>query len=153
MIDFGIVKRFTKELAMLNQNPEFVKGILLTQIQNVHTSLLSAYPNNGLKEQLTTGARYNGNGKVDAYLSFSPTAGASRGSIDLTFSLACKGSDAVFRSEIAWSDGKVIDEVVVCNLCPDCLEELGDRIEGVTSENQAALVARMVELLGNFHRN
>ncbi|MEW5872028.1 MAG: hypothetical protein AB1894_22355 [Chloroflexota bacterium] len=137
---------------MLNQDPEFVKGILLTQIQNVHSSLIAAYPNNGLKEQLTTGTRYNGNGKVDAYLSFSPTSGALGESIDLTFSLACKGSNAIFSSEIAWSDGKVIDEVVVCNMCPECLEELGDRIGDVSGKNQDALVERLVELLGNFHR-
>ena len=62
----------------------------------------------------------------------------------------CKESEELFQSEIAWSDGKVIDEVVVCSMCPDCLDELGERVEAVVNRSQKALVNRMVELLDNF---
>jgi hypothetical protein len=135
---------------MLKHNPVLAQSILLTQVQNVYTGLLEAYPNNGLKEQLATGSRYNGNGKVEAYLAYYPDRAASEKSIDLTLTLQCRENKAMFRSEIAWSDGKVIDDVVVCNMCPECIDELGEKVGQVTSSIQGELIDRMVELLGNF---
>jgi hypothetical protein len=135
---------------MVNQDPEFVKKVLLSQIQNVEASLLSAHPNNGLMEYLETGTRYNGNGTVESYLSYRPKSENCRERIELTFSLACDQQKAVFYSEISWSDGKTIDEVVVCYMCPDCLDELQKQVATVTDRTHDPLVNRMVGLLENF---
>ena len=56
----------------------------------------------------------------------------------------------IFASEIAWSDGKVIDEVLVCNMCPDCLDDLPEKVNNVVARNQEALVERLTELVANF---
>mgnify|MGYP001826712269 CR=1 FL=1 len=61
---------------MVNQDPEFVSEVLLNQIHNVKAGLLSAYPKNGLKDQLISGTRYNGNGSVEAFLSYHPNSDA-----------------------------------------------------------------------------
>ena len=131
------------------QNPKNVEKILLEKIYTVETGLLTAYPNNGLKQHLKTGSHYNGNGRVESFLSFRPEIENAQ-SIDLVFALSCTAKGAVFSSEIAWSDGKVIDEVVVCEVCPECDEQLGERVDHVTGDIQQLLVKRMVELVGNF---
>lgn len=137
---------------MMNQDPEYTKKVLYTQIQGVEAGLLSAYPDKGLVKQLETGTRYNGNGTVEAYLSFIPTSDACKESIDLTFSLACDQQRTTFSSEIAWSDGKTIDEIVVCNICPDCVDELREKVEHVVERTQQPLVDRMVRILENICR-
>ena len=129
---------------MVNQDPEFVKEVLLAQIQNVEASLLSAYPNNGLKDLLETGTRYNGNGTVESFLSYHPKSENCQESIELIYSLACEKQKAVFCSEISWSDGKTIDEVVVCHMCPDCLDELQEKVETVANRTLDPLVNRSV---------
>ena len=116
------------------------------------TGLLAAYPDNGLVKQLETGTRYNGNGTVEAFLSFLPTSEGCKESIDLTIKLTCEQQRTIFYSEIAWSDGKTIDEIVVCNICPDCVDELREKVEHVVERTQQPLVDRMVRILENFCR-
>ena len=137
---------------MMNQDPEYVKEVLFTQIENIETGLLSGYPDNGLVNQLETGTRYNGNGTVEAFLSFLPTSEGCKESIDLTIKLTCEQQRTIFYSEIAWSDGKTIDEIVVCNICPDCVDELREKVEHVVERTQQPLVDRMVRILENFCR-
>jgi hypothetical protein len=135
---------------MVNQDPEFVSEVLLNQIHNVKAGLLSAYPKNGLKDQLISGTRYNGNGSVEVFLSYHPNSDVCKESIDVIFSVACEEQKAVFSSEISWSDGKTIDEVVVCHMCPDCLDELQEKLEKLVGRTHEPLVDRMVVLLDNF---
>lgn len=135
---------------MLKQNPEFAKSILFNQVQIVYASLLQTYPSDKFKEQLVKGTRDKGADRVEAYLSFCPQGHCDAQSIDLTFALQCRENRAVFSSEIAWSDGRMIDEVVVCEMCPNCMEDLENRVQNVSKKSQAALIERMVELLENF---
>ena len=135
---------------MMNQDPEYVKEVLFTQIENIEAGLLAGYPDNGLVNQLETGTRYNGNGAVEAYLSFLPASDSCTESIDLVFKLACKQQQITFSSEIAWSGGKTIDEVVVANICPDRFDGLQEQVEYVVERTQQPLVDRMVGILENF---
>ncbi|MFC1878454.1 hypothetical protein ACFLZW_00940 [Chloroflexota bacterium] len=130
------------------ENPKVVQNILLDKINTVETGLLTAYPQNGLEQQLKKGSRYNGTEKVESFLSFHPAA--AQQSIDLVFAVACTARGAIFSSEITWSDGKVIDEVVVCEVCPQCFDQLGERVDNVVAGIQDSLVERMVDLLENF---
>ena len=138
---------------MVNQNPEYVKQILLQQIESVETEILSAFPQNSnqvsLQDLFQTGTRYNGNGKVEAYLAFNPDSTVSS-SLDLILRLDCTSRGAMLTTEIAWSDGKMIDGIFVCNFCPDCLEELAAEVTQTLQAKRAPTVQRMVELLGNF---
>lgn len=135
---------------MMNLDPEYVKKVLFTQIRSIETGLLAAYPDIGLVKQLETGTRYNGNGTVEAFLSFLPTSDGCKVSIDLTIKLACEQQRTTFSSGIAWSDGKTIDEIVVCKICPDCVDELQEKVENVLVRTQQPLVDRIVMILGNF---
>jgi hypothetical protein len=135
---------------MMNQDPEYVKEVLFAQIQNIEAGLLAEYPNNGLVNQIENGTRYNGNGTVEAFLSFLPTSDSCTESIDLTFKLACKQQQTTFSSEIAWSGGKTIDEVVVAYLCPDRFDALQEQVDYVVERTQQPLVDRMVGILENF---
>ena len=112
--------------------------------------MLSTYPNNGLVNQIETGTRSNGNGTVEAYFSYLPNSEICKGSIYLTFYLVCDQQKAVFCSEISWSDGKTIDEVVVCQMYPDCLEEIQEKVGTVVERTRTPLVDRIVVLLDNF---
>ena len=87
---------------------------------------------------------------VEAYLSFLPTSDGCKESIDLLFSLAYDQQKTNFSSEIAWSDGRTIEEVVVSNMCPDCHDELQEKVGNVVARTQEPLVDRMVALLENF---
>ena len=139
---------------MVNQNPEFVKELLLNQIDAVQTDILAAFQTNRLQasfqNHLQTGTRYNGNGKVEAYLAFSPDDLLGSNSLDLTLRLDCTPRGAMLTTEIAWSDGRVIDGVFVCNFCPDCLEHLSEQVDQVLDEKRGQMVGRMVDILGNF---
>ena len=126
-------------------------SILLTQIENVEDSLYANFPGNGLKEHLESGSRYNGNGTVEAFLSFNPQNNSGDESIDLTMSLSCTERGAVFSSEILWSSGKMIDEIVVCEICADCLDELDEDVDQLMEVNRSPVVHRMVDLFDNFY--
>ena len=136
---------------MLKQNPEFVEDVLIKQVYNVEASLLTTFPNNNLKDHLETGSHYDGDDTIKAYLSFNPDSNSQNESIDLTFSIFCTQRGAIFSSEIAWSDGRTIDEVVVCKICPDCLEQLGEKVEVLASQNREQLIDRMVGLFDRFY--
>ena len=112
--------------------------------------MLAAYPDIGVVKQLETGTRYNGNGTVEAFLSFLPTSDGCKVSIDLTIKLACEQQRTTFSSGIAWSDGKTIDQIVVCKICPDCVDELLEKVEYVVERTQQPLVTRMDMILENF---
>ena len=66
-------------------------------------------------------------------------------------SLSYTESGAVFSSEIIWSSGKMIDEVVVCEICPDCLDTMDDDVEHLMDKNRGPIVHRMVDLFDNFY--
>ena len=131
------------------QDPQFVEKILLEKISTVEAGLLSAYPGEALKGQFESGS-CSTDDKVKACLSFHPGGAPAKESIDLVFAVACSPRGAIFSSEIAWSDGKVIDEVVVCEVCPECFDELGDRVDAVVGRVQDALIERMIDLMENF---
>lgn len=136
---------------MHKKEQQVYTNILLSQIENVEESLYAKYLSNGLKNHLETGSCYNGNGTVEAFLSFNPQNNIGDESIDLTMSLSCTERGAVFSSEILWSSGKMIDEVVVCEICPDCLDDLDEDVEHLMDRNRGPIVHRMVDLFDNFY--
>lgn len=138
---------------MKNQNPEKYKQLLNSQIQDVQHALFNEYPGNGLANHLVSGTRYNGNGKVEAYLSFDPEMDKSHESIDLTLSLSCTERGAIFATEILWSSGRMIDEVIVCEVCPECDEGIEEKVDRLMEKNRKPLVDRMNELYSNFYSN
>ena len=138
---------------MIAENPELVEQILLSQIRTIEADLLSTYPNERLKDYLETRCDYEGGDEMRALLSFHPDIEDCKGCIDLIFSLVCGPEGTVFASQMAWTDGKIIDEVVVCSICSDCVDELGEKVARVVEGTRGPLVVRMVELLDNFYLN
>jgi len=136
---------------MQNQDLGKYTSILLTQIKNVEENVYANFPSNGLKKHLESGSRYNGNGTVEAFLSFNPHINSGDESIDLTMSLSCTERGAVFSSEILWSSGRMIDEIVVYEICADRLDDLGDDVSDLMDRNRGPIVHRMVDLFDNFY--
>lgn len=66
-------------------------------------------------------------------------------------SLSCTERGAVFSSEIIWSSGNMIDKVVVCEICPDCLDTMDDDVEHLMDKNRGPIVHRMADLFDNFY--
>jgi len=149
VFNFVIVKIDTRKTGMMNQDPEIVKEVLFTQIKVLRLDCFR-HIHNGLVNQIETSTRYNGNGTVEAYLSFLPTSDICKESIDLIFSLACDQIKTIFSSEIALSEGRTIEEVVVSNMCPDCFDELQEKFGNMVARTQEPLVDRMVAVLENF---
>jgi hypothetical protein len=129
---------------MIDENSECIKELLSTHINKIEASLLAAHPDSDLQEQLKTRTHYEGNGKVKACLSFHPQLATTKERIELMLMLSCTQRGAVFASELAWSDGKTIEQVVVCEVCPDCLEDLCGCVDSLVDRIQELLVERMI---------
>ena len=83
----------------MDQDLKFIAQVLRTEIQGIEASLLRAYPDRSLKDKITTGTVHKDDGKVVAYLSFTPDSPVAKASIDLTFSIYCRDYDMIFASE------------------------------------------------------
>ena len=103
-----------------------------------------------LEGKLKTGTQYDGNGKVNACLSFQPQPDHSEECIDLSLTLSSTQKGIVFATDLPWSGGKTIEDVIVCEVCPDCLDELCECVDSLVDRIQPGLVERMVELLVNY---
>ncbi|MBN1668853.1 MAG: hypothetical protein JW862_17305 [Anaerolineales bacterium] len=135
---------------MLAQNPTFAQDVLLRQANAIKEQIMTAFLDECIHDCLSCGTRYNGSDQVVGYLSFKPECGCGGQSLDLLMRIDCTPDGAFFTSEIAWSDGKTIDEVMVCNVCPDCLEELCAEVEAILVQKRTILVERLIQILGNF---
>lgn len=132
------------------ENTKLLEEILLGKTSVVSEGLLGAYPGDGLAKHLHSGCRQAGEDKVEVFLSFRPEEGDCKACIDLVFCVGCSPRGLIFSSEIAWSDGRVIDDVVVCEICPDCFDELVDRLDRVMAPIMGPLVERMTGLLDYY---
>jgi hypothetical protein len=135
---------------MQNQNPNMYKEILSSHIQKIETDLKENFCENGFSSHLESGTRYNGNGKVEAYLTYRQSGGKGKESIDLNLALSCTERGALFSTQILWSSGRMIDEVIVCEVCPECPDEIGNKVEQLLTKNQEPLVTRLTELYNRF---
>ena len=133
---------------MINENPERITELLATHISNIKASVLAVHPN--YEAMFKTGTEYDGSGKVKGYLSFFPQSDVAKECIDLTLMLSNTQRGAVFAAELAWSGGKTIDEIAVCEVCPDCLDDLCGCIDNLVNRIREPLVEQMVVLLNNF---
>ena len=138
---------------MIDENSECLLEILTKHVNKIKGSLIAAYQNGDLEEQFKTGTQYDGNGKVKACLSFQNQPDNTEECIDLSLTLANTQQGVVFSAELAWSDGKTIEDVIVCEVCPDCLEDLCECVDSLVGRIQTKLVERMIELVGNFYQS
>ena len=136
---------------MIDQNTECLQEILTTHINRIREKVIAAFPNQELEGKFTVGSQCEGQGKVKSYLSFQTGSDNAKECIELTLSLADTREGVVFAAELTWSDGKTIDDVIVCEVCPDCLEDLCDCVDGLVDRIQVKLVDRMVKLVEGFN--
>jgi hypothetical protein len=136
---------------MIDQNAECLQEILTTHIVRIQEIVIAAFPNQELEGKFTVGSQCEGNGKVRSCLSFQTHPDKFKECIELTLSLADTQEGVVFAAELTWSDGKTIDDVIVCEVCPDCLEDLCECVDGLVDRIRAKLVDRMVELVKSFN--
>lgn len=137
---------------MMMEKIECVSDVLYEQVERIEAALLAGFSGNGLAKQLLKRRGKQDNGTFSACLSFYPSETIQEKSIDLTISIYCRGDDTVYASEIAWSDGRAIEEAVVCQMCPDCLDTLCEKVDRVFSQTQKPLVERMANLLDHHYR-
>ena len=124
--------------------------MLFSQIKSIEENLAEKFSSNGFANHIASGTRYNGNGKVEAYLSYEPDKDSEKESIDLNLSLSCTEKGALFSTKILWSSGRVIDEVIVCEVCPECPDDVEAKVERLMEKNHTPLLDRMTELYDNF---
>lgn len=135
---------------MFDQNPTQAQNVLLNQIDAIKEQIMVAFPEKCILDCLSSSTSYNGTDQVAAYLTFKPECGCGDQSLNLIMRINCTTRGAFFTSEIAWSDGKIIDEIMVCNFCPDCLDQLCEEVDAVLVQKRATLAERLIQLLGNF---
>lgn len=138
---------------MQNQKANKYEEILFSQIQMIEAELKANFSENGFSSHLNSGTHYNGNGKVEAYLTYTPADRSAKESIDLNLALSCTEHGALFSTQILWSNGKMIDEVIICEVCPESPDEIGDKVERLLIKNQEPLITRLTELFDHFEAN
>jgi hypothetical protein len=124
-----------------------IEKLFLKQIHSIVDSLTTHLPLSILENQLQTESWSNPNGVVMAFISFNPKQDSLSDTIDLTLAVSPKGNIKIISSDIAWSNGKIIEEIFISELLSSDSKQLFEEVNHLLQSNAEIMISKISNII------